>query len=131
MNKDRIEYVRPKVRFFLNDQPASEEEYRVVYPLEHTGPRHFLGGAILSAEEYAAVDPLAPRNVASADGLITFQPVHSLSLRVRPDQIEEARQVAKHKGVPTDFTPDGRPIFNSSRHMRTYAIRHGYRHQDY
>jgi len=63
--------------------------------------------------------------------LVSFKPLASIALAVHKSQIKEATELAAKKGVPTDFTPDGRPVFTSSKHMRRYAIKHGFRHHGY
>lgn len=60
-----------------------------------------------------------------------IRPIKSDAMAVHPDQVPEARELAKKKGVPTDFLPDGRPLFTSSRHFREYARKHGFRHKGY
>ena len=60
-----------------------------------------------------------------------FKPLHSEALAVHPNQIPEAIEVAKRKGVPVEFDKVGRPIFTSSRQFREYAKRHGFRHRGY
>ena len=57
--------------------------------------------------------------------------VVSEALAVHPEQIPEATELAKKLGVPVEFKPDGRPVFDNSAHFRRYAKRHGYRHRGY
>lgn len=59
------------------------------------------------------------------------RPIKSDALAVHPKQVAEAREDAKRKGVPTEFTQDGRPLFTSSRHFREYARKYGFRHKGY
>lgn len=59
------------------------------------------------------------------------RPIKSDAMAVHPDQVSEAREDAKRKGVPTEFLPDGRPLFTSSRHFRRYARTYGFRHKGY
>jgi hypothetical protein len=44
-------------------------------------------------------------------------PVVSEGSAVHPSQAQELRDFLKKKGVPTQVTPDGRPIYTSRRHM--------------
>lgn len=55
------------------------------------------------------------------------RPVESDALAVHPDQIPEAIADAKKKDVPTEFTPDGRPIFRTSYQRRRYLRAYGYK----
>lgn len=68
---------------------------------------------------------------AAPCSLVAFKPLASEALAVHPDQVEEARALAQHKGVPVEFLPDGRPRFTSSRQFRDYAKAHGFRHKGY
>lgn len=63
--------------------------------------------------------------------LVSFKPLASIALAVHKKQIKEATELAAKKGVPTDFTTDGRPVFTSSRHFRRYARLHGFQHFGY
>lgn len=71
-----------------------------------------------------------PQREPSADAL-TFSPTtwpqQCDALAVHPSQVEEAREDAKRKGVPTDFTPDGRPVITSAAHQKQYAKLYGFR----
>ncbi len=52
-------------------------------------------------------------------------PMKSDAAGVHPSQIGEAREHAAKVGVPTDFTPDGRAIFTSRLHRKSYCEAHG------
>lgn len=94
------------------------------------GPRYFLGGHEVAEAEYRAQYP-EPSGLAGPDALVHFRPLASVALGVHPDQVPEAREDAKRLGVPTEFTPGGRPVFTSSRHMRRYCKAYGYVHKGY
>jgi hypothetical protein len=49
------------------------------------------------------------------------KPIESLSLAVRPNQVKKARKLAEAKGVPTEFSKDGSPIFRSRQHRAAYC----------
>ena len=53
--------------------------------------------------------------------LIGFKPIVSNSAGVHPSQVEQARESAKKRGVPTDFDSKGRPIFTSRKHRKDYC----------
>jgi hypothetical protein len=97
---------------------------------------YYLDGKEVSREEFFASFPA--QEVESDTGkpgapssLISFKPLHSEALAVHPRQIKEATEDAVRKGVPTEFDPEGRPIFTSSRHFRRYAKRYGFFHRGY
>ncbi len=54
----------------------------------------------------------------------------SESAGVHPEQVTEAMDDAKHKGVPTDFLPDGRAVFTSRKHQARYLKAYGYHNND-
>ncbi len=91
--------------------------------------RYFLEDVAVSREEFFCAFP--PVESAGGDGLVSFRPLASDALAVHPSQIAEAVEDARRKGVPTEFLPDGRPVFLSSRHFREYAKRYGFRHKGY
>lgn len=39
---------------------------------------------------------------------------------VHPDQIREAKKYLERKGIKTEFTPDGRPVFRSRPHRKAH-----------
>ena len=47
-------------------------------------------------------------------------PIISDSAGVHPLQLEEVREGARARGVPTEFTDDGSPVFTSLEHRRRY-----------
>ena len=48
-------------------------------------------------------------------------PMLSEAMGVHPSQIPEMRRQAKHRGVPTDFTPDGRVILRNRAHRKKFG----------
>lgn len=54
------------------------------------------------------------------------RPQPSDALGVHPDQRAEAIQHAKDHGVPTDYTPGGRPIITSVGHQKRLAKIRGF-----
>lgn len=57
-------------------------------------------------------------------------PLSSRALAVHPRQVKEAAEYAKKIGCPTNFLPDGRPVFTGKAHRKEYCERHGYYDQD-
>lgn len=63
----------------------------------------------------------AQREAMSAPlSLVRNKRQKSVALAVHPSQVQEAIDDARKKGVPTDFTPDGRPVFESRSHRKKY-----------
>jgi hypothetical protein len=56
--------------------------------------------------------------------------VKSVALAVHPDQRGEATDDAAKRGVPTAFTDDGRPVFESREHRKKYMRAYGYYDRD-
>lgn len=54
----------------------------------------------------------------------------STALAVHPKQVKEAMEHAKKMGVPTEFQPDGRPVFTSRQHRKEYMQRYGFYDRD-
>lgn len=54
----------------------------------------------------------------------------SVALAVHPSQVREAVEDAQKKGVPTDFTPDGRPVFRDRDHRKRYHQAYGFFDRD-
>ena len=50
----------------------------------------------------------------------------SVALAVHPKRAKEAAEDAKKKGVPTEFTPKGRPIFTGPGHYKAYRKAYGF-----
>lgn len=48
-------------------------------------------------------------------------PMASDAAGVHPNQVEGVRDRARQRGIPTEFTRDGRPIFTSARHRKRYC----------
>lgn len=93
-------------------------------------PVFLIDGKEVTKEEFDQV--FKPQPLGDGAGLIGWhRPVVSDALAVHPDQVEEASEHAKKLGVPTEFQADGRPIFRSSKHFRSYARAHGFVHRGY
>lgn len=52
-------------------------------------------------------------------------PMESIAAGVSPDQVPEFVQFDKQKGVPTQYSRDGNPIFRDRKHRRDYLRAHG------
>lgn len=57
-------------------------------------------------------------------------PMQSMALAVHPAQIRDAVAEAKAKGVPTEFSSDGRPILRDRAHRAQYMRALGYHDRD-
>lgn len=79
--------------FFLDDKEVTQEEYEKRYP--------------------------PPKKTGGPSSLIGWsKPVESDALSVHPSQVKEAMERDRAHGVPTEYTPDGRPIIRSYAHKR-------------
>lgn len=83
------------------------------------------------ASEFHAECREAAKAASEPSSLVSFRPMASEALAVHPDQVPEAREDAKRRGVPVEFQPTGEPVFTSSRQFREYAKAYGYRHRGY
>lgn len=61
-----------------------------------------------------------PKATAARIGCANW-PLVSEALSVHPDQVQEAIDSARRKGVPTEFTKSGAPIFTSREHRKRYC----------
>lgn len=52
-------------------------------------------------------------------------PMESYAAGVHHKQIPEMRAFDKKHNVPTDYTPDGDPVFRGPKHRRKYCEAHG------
>lgn len=69
----------------------------------------------------------------SIDGVYSLCPSvvnKSWAMAVHPRHAKKAQEAAKRRGVPTEFLPDGRPIFTSRAHQKAYLKAYGYRNND-
>lgn len=71
-----------------------------------------------------------PRTIGDGSGLSSIKPKASDALAVHPDQVAEAVESAKRKGVPTEFLPDGRPVIRSRAHQKAYLKAYGFHNKD-
>ncbi len=52
-------------------------------------------------------------------------PLPLQSLAIHPEQIAEAREYDRSRGVPTDYRADGAPLMRDARHYYEYRKAHG------
>ncbi len=52
-------------------------------------------------------------------------PMESYAAGVHPKQIPEMREFDKKHNVPTDYSPDGDPVFRGPKHRKKYCEAHG------
>jgi hypothetical protein len=57
-------------------------------------------------------------------------PMRSIALAVHPNQVKEAIASAQKRGVPTDFTRDGRPVFTDRDHYNRYMRAYHFYNRD-
>lgn len=51
-------------------------------------------------------------------------PMVSTAAGINPDEVEEFKKIDARHGVPTQYTPDGDPIFTSRSHRKRYLQLH-------
>ena len=61
----------------------------------------------------------------SANSIMAIFGLESYAAGVNPKQIPEMRAFDKKHGVPTDYSPDGDPVFRGPKHRRKYCEAHG------
>ena len=74
----------------------------------------------------------AKRVIGRAPGTPALKgwPLYCESAGVMPDQIADAQRADAVSGVRTEFTPDGRRIFNDRAHMRDWMKANGWHNRD-
>ncbi len=80
----------------------------------------WIDGKMVSEKEFWRRFPPAQEAATGPCSLSSVPKMVSSSVAVHPDQVEEAVESAKRKGVPTEFQRDGRPVFTSRAHQRRY-----------
>ncbi len=65
-----------------------------------------------------------------SSSLVGWRKLKSVALAVHPSQVGEAAQDAEARGVPTSFTADGCPVFESRTHRKRYMQAYGYFDRD-
>lgn len=58
------------------------------------------------------------------------KPKLSEALGVHPTQVQEAMDDARKRGVPTDFTRDGRAVITSRAHQKALCRAYGFTNKD-
>lgn len=97
---------------------------RVIY--RSSGPVYLLDGREVTREEYDAALPDRPlEGAAPMTESTSAWPIKSDALGVHPKQAREAEEHARQKGVPTEFTPQGQPVFRSREHRKQYCRAYG------
>ena len=95
--------------------------------LAKDGTHYFLAGREVTEEVYREVYPLPPEGSGIPGGTpCSGWPMLSEAAAVHPEQVEEAIQSARAKGIPTEFIPDGRVIFRDRAHRRAYLKAYGF-----
>lgn len=90
---------------------------------------YLLDGVEVTEEEFDKAFPPGPvNNVGGSSPAIRNHP--SDALAVHPDQVNEAREDAVKRGVPTEFLRDGRPIMRDRAHQKRYLRCYGFYNRD-
>ncbi len=97
--KGRIVGNGEKTRYLIDNREVSKDDFDLAFP---------------------------PVKDAGGSGLFGWKPILSEALAVHPEQVQEAIEDAKKKGVPTDFLPDGRAVLTSRSHRKAYLRAYGF-----
>lgn len=89
---------------------------------------YHIDGQEVTKAEFDAVCPDKP--LGGCAGLLGNQRKLSDALACHPDQVVEYMEDAKKRGVPTEFSADGRPIFESRLQQKNYLRAYGYINRD-
>ena len=73
---------------------------------------------------------VAPHASNTKRGVKKGWPMKNVALAVTSRRVKEARDSSIAKGVPTDFTKGGRPIFTDKTHYAKYLKAYGYKNWD-
>lgn len=91
-------------------------------------PTYFVNGKRVSEKEFNELcRPTKPGVPHAANARY---PKKSKSAAVHRRQVKEAEEHAKALGVPTDYTPEGEPVFTSRAHQKRFAKAHGMHNYD-
>jgi hypothetical protein len=101
MARARIIYGR-KNRYFADEREVTREEFDRLFPTR-------------------IKDLLSSGRAPDGHRSSCWPQKGSDALCVQPQQIAEAHQLARDRGVSTEFTREGQPIFTSQRHRRDYC----------
>jgi hypothetical protein len=80
-------------------------------------------GQLLTEQEFDAQFTPRPR---AGDSFVAWKPLASDALAVHPNQVKQATEDAKKKGVAVEFMPDGRPVFTSREQRKRYCQMYGF-----
>jgi hypothetical protein len=100
--------------------------------LRNDGIHYYLGAQEVTEAEYRQVHPEAPLGGMNLDcpALKRGWPLLSEGAAVHPTQVQEAQDSAARKGVPTEFTKDGRAVFRNRQHRKEYLRAYGFHDRD-
>lgn len=70
------------------------------------------------------------RGGVAATQIAANWPMHSDALAVHPDQVQEATESARKRGVPTEYNAEGLPKLESRGHRRRLMKAYGYNDND-
>lgn len=90
--------------------------------------KYFIDGREVTKRKFDRIFPDKP--ITSGAGLLGWKPLVSNALAVNPSQVKEAIAHAQSLGVPTDFLPDGSPVFRTRQHYKEYCRQYGFFNKD-
>lgn len=86
-------------------------------------PEYVLDGKPVAKDEFDAAFPdqiILPEQTLFTPSPAGW-PMKSVAMAVHPKNLAVAREMDRKAGVPTEYTPRGRPVFTSERHKRAYC----------
>jgi hypothetical protein len=86
--------------------------------------RYYIDGKQVTKRAFDAAFPDKP--IGTGAGLLGWKPLVSDALAVHPNQVKEAIDDARAKGVSVDFKEDGRPVFTSRQQRKEYCKAYGF-----
>lgn len=89
-----------------------------VYPMG-SAPSRILEAGRVYERDYRAENASVPATKG--------WPLECVASGVHPSQAQELRDFYKSRGVPTEVTPDGNPVYRDARHRRRALKARGFR----
>lgn len=91
--------------------------------------KYFIDGKEVTKRTFDRRFPDKP--LGGSDSLVGWKPLASEALAVHPDQIPEAIEDARRKGVPVEFdAATGAPVFSCRTQRNAYLKAYGYFDRD-
>lgn len=110
--------------YFLDDVQVTKEMYDAYFPSKlFAVPVRYTKEEI---EEFVKAGTASEITPEMKKRLPKGYPIKSVALAVHSSQVREAMEDAMKRGVPTMFTPSGRPILRDAAHRKAYLKAYGF-----